>query len=380
MVSRFMKTRVLLVEGEDRYFLHNRAPLAKKLLQLGVEVEVLANDTGQAERISQMGIPFHPLNSRRGRLSPLRDLTLIRRLHQLQKERRPQLVHHFTLKPVLFGSFAARFHPQIRVVNSITGLGYLFTDPERNRLPRQLAKIAYRYCLNGPNYQTIVQNRDDYDYFVAHRLARRERLHLIRGSGVDCQKFAPTPEPEFQERLRVLFIGRLLGDKGVFEFLEAARLLHRPGLEFVLAGDLDPGHPTSLKMEQLQDLTAQGLVRHLGYSDDVGAEIRASHVVVLPSYREGLPKVLLEAAACGRALVAADAPGSREVVIHEKTGLLVPTRDGKSLAGAIERLAADADLRGRLAGSARDLTVAEFSADRVVQQIVDLYRALGLSL
>jgi glycosyltransferase involved in cell wall biosynthesis len=375
-----MHTRVFLVEGEDRYFLHNRADLARELMRLGCEVEVLANETDKGEQIRSLGCRFHALNSRRGQLSPLRDLGLIARIARLQRERRPQLVHHFTLKPVLFGSLAARLRPGMQVFNSVTGLGYLFTDPGRNRLARELAKIAYRFSLGRANSQTIVQNRDDQKYFLEQRLCPPARLHLIRGSGVDCRRFHPQPEPAGP--VQALFVGRFLGDKGIFEFIEAARIHREAGSEvqFVLVGDLDPGHPTSVRPEQLRAWVHQGLVRLRGYSENIVQEIRECHVVVLPSHREGLPKVLIEGAACGRPLIAADAPGSREVVIPEKTGLLVPLRDPAGLAAAIARLASNPELRARLGMAARELALQEFSTECVLQQILGLYRSRGLEL
>jgi len=373
-------TRIFLVEGEDRYFLHNRAGLASELVRLGCEVEVLANETDKAEQIRSLGYRFHPLNSRRGKLSPVRDLGLIARIGRLQSKRQPHLVHHFTLKPVLFGSLAARFHPSIKVVNSITGLGYLFTDSNRNRWTRELAKFAYRFSLSCSNCQTIVQNQDDRNYFLQHRLCQANRLHLILGSGVDCERYCPRPEPETP--VRALFIGRFLGDKGIFEFIQAAQIHREAGspVEFVLVGDLDPGHPTSVQPQQLQSWVEQGLIRLRGYSENVAEEIRDSHIVVLPSHREGLPKVLIEGAASGRALVAADAPGSREVVIPEKTGLLVPLRAPVELASAITRLASSPELRARLGQAARELALRAFSTQRVNQQIVELYRQQGIRL
>lgn len=374
------QTRIFLVEGEDRYFLHNRAGLARELVRLGCQVEVLANETDKGEQIRGLGYKFHALNSRRGKLSPLRDLGLIARIARLHWERKPHLVHHFTLKPVLFGSLAARLQPKTKVFNSITGLGYLFTDPKRNRWARELAKLAYRLSLHHSSCQTIVQNRDDLDYFLKQRLCRPEGLHLVLGSGVDCDRYQPQPEPDTP--VRALFVGRFLGDKGIFEFIRAAQIHREAGspVEFVLVGDLDPGHPTSVRPQQLQAWVDQGLVRLRGYSENVSQEIRDSHIVVLPSHREGLPKVLIEGAASGRPLIAADAPGSREVVITEKTGVLVPVGDPVALASAIARLASDPELRARFGQAGRELALKEFSTQRVTQQILQLYRQQGIPL
>ncbi|MBS2034819.1 glycosyltransferase family 4 protein [bacterium] len=372
--------RVFLVEGEDRYFLHNRRSLAKTLADLGCRVEVLANQTGYGHKIQDLGFVFHPLNSRRGKLSLGRDLGLLRRLAKLQLERRPDLVHNFTLKPVLFNSLVCRLRAKVTVFNSITGLGYLFTDPNRNRFSRPLAKLAYRLSLSGPGYQTIVQNEDDRHFFLKNKLCRADSLHLIRGSGVDCQHYRPSAEPDGP--IKVLFIGRFLGDKGIHEYIQAAQILKQSGsaVQFVLAGDLDPGHPTSIKAEQLQAWVEQGLVQLRGYSQDIAQEIRDCHIVVLPSHREGLPKALIEGAASGRPLIAADAPGSREVVLPEKTGLLVDVGDSAGLARAITRLASSQELRASFGSAARELVQAEFSSDRVTQKIVELYRQQGVGI
>ena len=270
--------------------------------------------------------------------------------------------------------------PSVPVVNSITGLGYLFTDMERAKLARLAVSTAFKLCRNRKMSQVIVQNSDDFEQLASSGLVNPTKMNLIRGSGVDIARFSPTPEPPGP--LRVLFLGRLLRDKGVLEFLEAAALVkkHHPQVTFSLVGEIDRGHPTHIDEKVLSAYTGPGIVDYLGHSDDVSKQLQEHHLLVLPSYREGLPKVVLEASACQRASIVADVPGCREIVRHEQNGLLVPARDAKSLADAIERLVTDQQLRLQLAENARKIVESEHSIATTCEAIVKVYEKFGLNL
>ncbi|GMU52085.1 MAG: glycoside hydrolase [Candidatus Xenobia bacterium] len=369
--------RIILVEGLDRYFLLNRAPLGEALLERGHEVWAVASESDAACEIRARGFHFAALpESVRGRRNLLAEVEALLFMVRLYWRLRPQLVHHFTLRPVLFGSLAARIVGGIATVNSITGLGYLFTEKDRAHFLRWLVSSLYRLAL-GKTF-TIVQNPDDYDFVLSAGWVRREALGLIPGSGVDCRRFSPTPEPTGQS-VRVVLPGRILKDKGVHEFVEAARLVasERPEIEMILVGDTDPAHPTAINPGEIQSWVDQGWVRWLGFQSDMPAIFASANIVVLPSYREGFPKALLEACACQRAVVGTDVPGVREVVLDGQTGLLAEVRDSRSLARAILRLAGDPELRSKLAVAGRQLAETRSTAS-IVEQILEVYRGLGL--
>jgi glycosyltransferase involved in cell wall biosynthesis len=262
-------------------------------------------------------------------------------------------------------------------VNAISGLGYAFTPDRGARWLRPLVTAWYRVALAHPRSRTIFQNHDTYRQFVEGGWIRRERAALIRGSGVDCDLFRPTPEPT--GRPVVMLAARMLWDKGIREFVEAARLLRdaAAGTRFVLVGAPDSGNPRSVPRAQLEAWARDAGVEWWGHREDMPAVLAAATLVVLPtSYPEGTPKILVEAAACGRAIIASDAPGCREVVRHDVNGLLVPVRDGAALARAIETLVAAPALRARFGQAGRAIAVAEFSDRLVVRETLALYREL----
>ena len=289
---------------------------------------------------------------------------------------RPDIVHTVAMKPVLYGAAAARLAGVPAVVGALTGLGYVFSSSDiKARLLRPLVRRALRWALGGARNTCIVQNPDD-AALVAGLGIERHRIVIVLGSGVDTARFVPSPEPEGP--LRATMVSRLLWDKGVSEFVEAARVARaqRPDLRFTLIGVPDEGNPAAVPLAQLEGWRDEGLVDWQGHRDDIPAVWRESHIAVLPSYREGLPKALLEAASCGRPLVAADAPGSREIARDGESGLLVPPRDPAALAAAILHLAGDPALRARLGAAGRSLVERHFSEDRIAAETLALWRRL----
>jgi glycosyltransferase involved in cell wall biosynthesis len=296
---------------------------------------------------------------------------------RLYRRIRPDLVHHVSPKPVLYGSLAARAVSRAAVVNAISGLGYAFTSAWRAALLRPIVTLLYRAALAHPRSRTVFQNHEHYHQFIEAGLIRRDRAVMIRGSGVDCDLFRPTPEPT--GRPVVVLAGRMLWDKGIQEFVDAARHLRASdaAVRFALVGWRDPDNPRGVPEAQLEAWAREGVVEWWGHREDMPAVLAAATLVVLPtSYPEGTPKILVEAAACGRAIIASDAPGCREVVRHDVNGLLVPVRDGAALARAIETLVAAPALRARFGQAGRAIAVAEFSDRLVVRETLALYREL----
>ena len=368
--------RLLFVVNVDWFFLSHRLPLALGARAAGLHVTVAAADTGQADRIRRAGLEFVPLPITRGGTGVGAELGTVAALARLYRRLSPDLLHHVTIKPVLYGSLAARLLPHTMVVNAIPGLGYAFSR-ESGRMLRVAAQAAYRMALAGGRTRTIFQNPEDQHDFVRKSIVRPERTVLIRGSGVDPARFVPAPEPDGPPV--VVLASRMLWDKGVGQFVEAARLLRARGVpaRFVLVGGADDENPGGIAAEQLRAWAAEGVVEWWGHRDDMPAVLAQSSVVVLPSfYKEGLPKVLLEGAASARPLVATDIRGCREIVRPEHNGLLVPPRDAAALAGAVGRLLDSPALRRRFGEAGRALVEQEFTEARVVEQTLALYREL----
>jgi glycosyltransferase involved in cell wall biosynthesis len=368
--------RVLLVLAEDAWFWTHRLPLARAARAAGFEVGVVTNSRASAARMRAEGFDFFHHDFRRAGIHPLHDLHTIRRLAVIYAAYRPDIVHHVAMKPVLFGSIAARWAGVRGVVNAVAGLGFaLSSDATLARLIRPVVRAGLRVALAAPNSRLVVQNGDDAAYFATTRLVARDKIRLVCGVGVSVQRFVPAPEPVGVPL--VVFVGRLLRDKGVEEFVAAARHLRRAGVDarFALVGSID-ANPRSLTAAELDQIAAEGVVEVWGQRSDMHEVYRSASIVCLPSYREGLPKVLLEAAACGRAVVATDVPGCREVVQHGETGLLVPPREVEPLVGALLCLIRDRALRQRLGAAGRVRVLRQFTEDRAVDQTLAVYREL----
>lgn len=372
-------TRLLFLVTEDWYFRSHRLPIARGARESGYTVAAAMRVSRHGETIRAVGADLHPVAIHRGGRNPFREFLTLLRLVRLYRRVRPDLVHHAAIKPVLYGSIAAWLTGVPRVVNALTGLGYFFIEGNRHGLLRRLVRGLLRMLLNRAGSHTVMQNPDDLDTLRRDGLLRGNAYTLIRGSGVDTAAFPTLPERAAPDgRPVAAFVARMLWDKGLGELAEAARLLKARGTgpHIVLVGPLDPDNPACVSEAALRGWEAEGLLRWRGGTDDILEVWREAAIAVLPSYREGLPKALLEAASCGRPLIAADVPGCREICRQDETGLLVPVRTAKPLADALERLAGDKALRARLGAGARQLVETELSVDIVVAQHLELYRAL----
>lgn len=370
------RPQLLFLVTEDWYFCSHRLPLARAAIAAGFEVAVACRVREHGEAIRAAGIRLHPLSLQRSSRNPWREIVAIREIAALYHREGPNIVHHVALKPVLYGALAARLAGLPLVVNALAGMGYVFTsDKPAARLLRPLITLAFRVLLRRG--RIILQNPDDRAALLETGIARPEQIVLIRGAGVDTRQFFATEEPDSPLPLVVL-PARMLWDKGIAEFVEAARILREQNVKvrFLLAGERDPDNPAAIPAERLQSWRDAGVVEWPGRVDDMATLFSQSTLVCLPSYREGLPKALLEAAACQRALVATDVPGCREIVRHGHNGLLVPARDGKTLAEAIRRLLEDPALRRTMARRSREMVEQEFSIERITSETIALYREM----
>lgn len=365
--------KVLLFANTDWYLYNFRLALAECLRASGHDVVLVSPPGGYAQKLIERGFRHIPFSFSRRGIVPTAELSVILRLYGLYRREKPDLAHHFTIKCVLYGSIAARLVGGLSVVNTIPGLGYVFlTGKLGPRVLRPLVKTLYRGALSGTH--VVFQNPDDRSTFVNAGLVRRDFVHLIRGSGVDVDRFIPA-ERKDERAVRVLFAGRLLVSKGLSEFVEAARLakICNPDLRFVVAGEPDLGNPSSVAYETVLKWQNSGLVDFIGHSNDMPRVISAADIAVLPSYGEGLPRFLLEAASCGLPLIASDVPGCREIVRHGVNGYLVAVRDPIRLALAILALAGDPELRRVMGAESRRIVCREFSLVEVLRQTREVY-------
>lgn len=370
-----MSRTIALIAGEDWHFLSHRLGLALAARDAGLTVVVIVPPGKRTDEIRAHGLTVETVPISRNMGGIWRDLAAVWRVAQVCRRHRVALVHAFALKPILVGALAARLAGIPALTATISGMGYIFINSSaKARLLRAFVLGAFRLLLDRPGTAVIVQNKDDFAA-VTSTIAKRQRTHLIAGSGVDPQAWPLLPEPDAQPPLAVL-PARMLWDKGVGELVEAARLLKARNvpIRLALAGDSDPGNPRCIPLDQLRAWAAEGLVEWWGHQTDMLSVWARAHIAVLPSYREGLPKALLEAASCGRPAVTTDVPGCRELVEHEANGLLVRVREAAPLADALERLACSPEERRRLGAEARRRVETTF-ADRIVhEQIIGLYR------
>ncbi len=367
-----MKKTLLYVTTQDWVFIGNRLPMARAARDAGFDVHVATHVENKADAIRAEGFTLHPIPFRRG-LSPFAILSTIAALRKIKRELKPDLVHHIGLQICVPGGLSSLGinTPQ---VNAMTGLGYAFTGTTaRARALRVAISAVLRFLLNRDNSITLVQNPDD-QRVLEDAGIEPQRITLIPGSGVDTEKLQPMPEPD--GAITVGFAGRLLVEKGIRALVAAHRILRARGVgvKLLIAGDPDPRNPASVSLEEAKAWSNEPGITWLGHIDDISALWKRSHIVALPSHREGLPMSLLEAAACGKPMVATDAPGCREIVVDGQTGLLVPIEDPNGLADAIEKLAASKELRQRFGEAARKLVETRMSATSIGAQTVALYQ------
>jgi len=371
--------RLMFVVNNPAFFMSHRVPVALAAQRAGYDVHVATMDGPAVADIQALGMTHHAIPMTRSGKHPLQELGTLLALLRLFRRVRPDVVHLVTIKPVLYGGIAARLARVPGMVAAISGLGFVFLSQSlKMRMVRAVVARLYRVALGHPNSRVIFQNTSDRDKLKSLGAVRDEQVVIIRGAGVDLNAYRALPEPPAPPVV-VTMVARLLRDKGVQEFVQAASLLRERGVPVTmqLVGGVDAGNPASATQAEVEAWQREGAVQALGERSDIAELYAACHIAVLPSYREGLPKSLIEAAACGRAVVTTDVPGCRDAIEPNETGLLVPVRDARALADAIERLAEDAALRQSMGAAGRVLAEREFNIERVARIHVELYDALS---
>jgi len=379
-----LKRTLLFLVTEDWYFVSHRFSLAKAAKAAGYEIVVVTQVSRYADDIRAEGFRLIPIVFPRSIRRPWRDIRTLISIFRIYREIKPDIIHHVALKPVVYGSLMALFIRRNSagstspvIINAMTGLGFVFTSQSLfARTMRILVIPLLRFLLRRKNSHVILQNRDDMEMLISGGFLNPEQVSLIRGSGVNTEKFKPHPEPDGMPI--VLLVARMLHDKGVDEFVDAARQLRKDGIQarFVLVGGIDTENPSGIPAGTLVNWQKQGVIEWWGRRDNMPEVYHQAHVVCLPSYREGLPKVLLEAAACGRPIVATDVPGCREVVIDGENGLLVPVKDVDALADALKKLIEHPEMRKQMGAKGRALVEREFSEGKIVRETLQLYGRL----
>ena len=377
MSAKIIKLVILI--NDLSFFCSHRLPIAEAAMDKSIDVVIGYGELGGADpqALEQKGLKVSFVPMKRGSINVLKDLQSLFYIWRFFKKEKPDIAHLVTIKPYLYGGLIARLTGIPALVTAISGLGALFIHKDlKSKILKFLLYPLYRLAFNHSNQIVIVQNQEDAKVLRGWGVLNSNKVKLLKGSGVQLEKFINLEDtPGIPV---VCFASRLLLDKGVYDFVSAARLLKKRKVQarFFLAGDLDTQNPKGINMEDLKKIREEGCVEILGYQKDIPTLYSRSHIICLPSYREGLPKTLLEAAAASRAVVTTDVPGCRDAIIPNITGLLVPVRDSEALANAIQDLIKHPEKRKIMGKAGRELAKKEFAIENIVDAHLKIYKDL----
>tara|TARA_B100001059_G_C17766841_1_gene546119 strand:- start:82 stop:1257 length:1176 start_codon:yes stop_codon:yes gene_type:complete len=377
--SNGMKRRLVFVVNSLDSFESHRFPIAVSALKEGYDVFIIYGEsrTAKLSQFVSIGIKLIKVSGRRGSTNIFLEVIYALELFSIVRNLKPDLIHLITLKPILYGGIAAWFCSVPALVIAVTGMGSIII--KRSLIAsafKALIRSALRIVTLHSNHTIIVQNIDDKADLIAWGVAKSKNVRLIAGSGVDLSQFCMTDEHDAIPV--VTFLGRLIKDKGFSEFVDAVRILRNRGIlaRFWVVGSPDYENPTSVSKNELEKLSDENVVELLGYRENVTEIYNETNIVCLPSYREGLPKSLIEAAACGRAIVTTDVPGCRDAITPDVTGFLVPAKSPNALADKIQTLIENPDLRKQMGGAGRALAEKNFAIEKIVSQHLAIYEDL----
>lgn len=351
--------KVIIIYNAAHHVLLFKKELIETIKKNGFQIIVLASKDNYVEKLKVIVDEFHEIKLDSSGINPFKDSYLIYQLYTLIKKIKPYAIFNFTIKPVIYGTLAAKLAKGIPVVNTITGLGTAFLS---EGLANKVAKLLYKYTFNN-SHLIFFQNPDDQKFFKEINIIKKDNTQLIPGSGVDLEKFKPVIKTK-SDNIKILFIGRIIADKGIYELIEAASIIKKEysNITFILLGMVGVKNRTSITKNEVDDWVDNGLIEYISFKDDVRNFISDSDLIVLPSYREGTPKTLLEAASMGRPIIATDVPGCREVVIHEKNGFLCQVKNPESLGNEIKRFI-ELDYQSKLEMGLKSRELAELKFD-----------------
>lgn len=373
-----MSKKILYFVSEDWYFCSHRLPIARAAKKSGFEVVVVTNVDKYKKIIKNEGFRLIPIKLNRRGKNPLKELSIILKLIKILKNEKPDIIHNVALKPIIYGSIAALFSAKSYVVNAFAGMGYIFTGNDlRHTALKKFFLAFYKLAFLRDKTFGLFQNSEDQNFLFENNIISAEKSFLIKGSGVNLQKFSFKKEPE-DNFIKLVMASRMLWDKGVGELVEASKILNKKNIKFktILVGLPDLHNPESIDEEILNVWDKYSYIEYLGFRNDVSDIISKSNIVALPSYREGLPKFLLEGAACSRAIVTTDVPGCRDVVSNNVNGFLVQPKNVAQLADALEQLINDKKLRQKFGKAGRKIVENKFSEEIVIEKTMNLYESL----
>lgn len=378
-----MAQKVLFVVVEDKAFLIQRLNLALAVKEAGYDVYVASTKSEHSKEIEKLGFKYINTGASRKSKNPFKEILSIFKLYKIYRFIKPDIVHHISIKPVLYGSIAAKFAKVPKIINLINGLGYVFVEDYsfKRKLFKKFISLFYKFSLSSKNVRVIFQNPDDRNYFVENKIVDEEKCTVILGSGVDTEKFKPFPGPE--GIIKVLFCSRMLWDKGIKYLIEASKMLKKDGVEFELtfAGEPDPSNPRSVTLNELNAWHNNGLINYIGFQNDMPKLLREHHIVVLPTYyREGVPLSLIEAASAGKAIITTDMPGCREIVKNEENGFLVKPKNSQDLYEKLKILIQSNQLRKDFSKESRKHVELLFSKEIVISATLSLYTTISKKL
>lgn len=373
------KPKLIFVVSEDWFFCSHFIERAVAAKDTGYDVAVIAHENSDRANIERRGLRLIPYDLDRGSINVLKEIKTIWQILQIYRKEKPDIVHHVALKPVLYGSLAAVLCRIKGVVNAPVGMGHIFIS---NKLKIKILRfpilLLFKWLLNPKGSLVIFENSDDLHALIDGGFVKREKARLIRGAGVDLSQFEFASEPIGDPT--TILVSRMLWDKGIGEYVAAARLVRQQGIKgrFLLVGGPDPHNRASIKEEQLLAWQKEGVVEWLGHRKDVTSLLVNSHIVCLPSYREGLPKALLEGLAAGKPIITTDVEGCREAVQNGKNGLLVPPRNAEALAKAMIEMISDPDKRRLMGQVGREMAEKYFAQGKIISQTLRVYQEMLL--
>ena len=381
--ARFeMNSPVLFVANWDWVLYNFRLPLARVLIEKGLQVILVCPPGKYTQEIQDMGFGWLPWDLSRRSTNPFSELFAISSLLQIYQKLKPKAVHHYTIKPIVYGSLAARLAKIEMVINNFTGLGYLFSDTPKANFWRRMVVPVLKIALRGPGFHTAFQNKFDQERLISLGIVKKEKTTIIPGTGVDISQFFPRSEnAQATDPPVVLMAARLLWDKGVAEFVEAARLINQHGIRahFWLAGEPDYGNPGSISAEMMAEWQQQGWVKLLGHRSDMPELIRQADIAVLPSrYLEGIPLFLLESAASGLTLIGSNIEGCRMVIEDGQNGFIIPEENTQSLVETLLKVIQDPEGRKRMGKASRKIAEQRFERQSILDTYLKLYTKTGV--
>ena len=374
-----MKNKIIFLVNGDSFFISHRLLIAKKLLLEGYEVHIATEFSNHRKMLSKMGFKLHNISFNKNSVNLLKTILPIFQIFFLIRKIKPNIIHLISLKPIILGGLVSLISPVNSMVISITGLGSMFIkNGIFSRIRENIFILLYRVVFLFPNFKVILQNNDDLKYQIKKANLKKNKTEIIKGSGVDLNTVKFTKIPENQPI--ILMACRIIGDKGILEYIKSIQYLKKYNFKgkFYLAGNIDFTNPSAIKESTINHWHQKKIVNYIGYQNDISKIIKKSTIVVLPSYREGFPKILMEAAACGRPVITTNVPGCKDAVINNITGILIPPKNYIALANAIKNILNNKKKLKKIGKAARKHALENFDVNDVVSHHLHIYKTLEL--